>query len=51
MTAATPAATLGLSDVGALEVGRRADVVVLDNDLSLVAVLRSGRWVEPAGST
>ena len=51
MTATTPAATLGLSDVGALEAGRRADVVVLDGQLSLVAVMRAGSWVEPAGAS
>ncbi len=41
----TPAATLGLAEVGRLEPGRRGDLVVLDADLELVAVLRHGAWV------
>ncbi|SDE39712.1 N-acetylglucosamine-6-phosphate deacetylase [Blastococcus fimeti] len=46
---ATPATLLGLQDeVGALEPGRRADVLVVDERLHPVAVLRGGRQV--AGS-
>jgi N-acetylglucosamine-6-phosphate deacetylase len=41
----TPAAVMGWSDVGALEAGRRADVLVVDDALEPVRVLRSGRWV------
>jgi N-acetylglucosamine-6-phosphate deacetylase len=41
----TPAALLGLDDVGELAAGRRADVLVTDPELDPVAVLRSGRWV------
>ncbi|MEE6296672.1 N-acetylglucosamine-6-phosphate deacetylase [Georgenia wangjunii] len=37
-----PAAVLGSADVGALEVGRRADVLVTDTDLRPVRVLRAG---------
>ena len=43
--ATTPARVLGRADVGALESGRRADVVVVDGDLHPLRVLRSGRWV------
>lgn len=42
---ATPAQVLGLEDVGALEAGRRADVVVTDAELHVVAVLRRGEQV------
>jgi N-acetylglucosamine-6-phosphate deacetylase len=40
----TPARAWGLSDVGALETGRRADLVVLDDDLAVVRVMRAGAW-------
>lgn len=39
---ATPASVLGRRDVGALVVGRRADVVVTDADLRPLRVLRGG---------
>jgi N-acetylglucosamine-6-phosphate deacetylase len=42
---ATPARLLGLTDVGELAPGRRADVLVTDDELNPVAVLRAGRWV------
>jgi len=41
----TPARTLALPDVGALEAGRRADVLVVDDDLRLGSVLRAGQWL------
>ena len=41
----TPAGVLGRADLGALEPGRRADVVVVDGDLAPLAVLRAGEWV------
>lgn len=41
----TPAMVLGDPLVGALEAGRRADVVVTDSDLRAVQVLRAGRVV------
>ncbi len=39
-----PARAWGLSDVGALETGRRADLVVLDARLEVVRVMRAGAW-------
>ncbi|MGY1703501.1 N-acetylglucosamine-6-phosphate deacetylase [Geodermatophilus sp. SYSU D00697] len=47
VTATTPAAALGLSEVGALGAGRRADVVLLDRSLEVRGVLRAGAWVVP----
>jgi N-acetylglucosamine-6-phosphate deacetylase len=44
----TPAAMLGLSDVGALQPGFLADLVVLDEDLRVTRVMKAGRWVAPA---
>ena len=41
---AVPARTLGLTDRGALEVGHRADLVVLDDALQVERVMRAGRW-------
>lgn len=40
-----PARVWGLTDVGSLEPGRRADLVVLDGDLSVLRVMRAGTWV------
>ncbi len=42
---ATPARLLGRDDVGDLVPGRRADLLVTDDDLAVVAVMRAGRWV------
>jgi N-acetylglucosamine-6-phosphate deacetylase len=42
---ATPADLLGLSDVGRLAPGLRADVLVTDAELNPTAVLRAGAWV------
>jgi N-acetylglucosamine-6-phosphate deacetylase len=39
-----PARAWGLGEVGALEAGRRADLVVLDGDLEVVRVMRAGAW-------
>ena len=43
MAATTPARVLGLDDRGAIEPGRRADLVLLDDDLRVTAVLRRGQ--------
>ncbi|WP_412740913.1 N-acetylglucosamine-6-phosphate deacetylase [Krasilnikovia sp. MM14-A1259] len=46
MAATTPARALGLADqVGALEAGMRADLVVLSPDLQVKRVMRAGAWV------
>jgi N-acetylglucosamine-6-phosphate deacetylase len=46
----TPAAAWGLHDVGSLEPGRRADLVVLDADLAVTRVMRGGAWVSPSST-
>jgi N-acetylglucosamine-6-phosphate deacetylase len=50
VTATTPARTLGLADRGSLEAGRRADLVLLDSELDVIAVMRRGRWLVGAGA-
>lgn len=46
MASTTPAAVLGLSDeVGAIAPGRRADLVLLDEDLAVTAVVRAGKLI------
>jgi len=52
MAATTPAAVLGLGhQIGALAPGMRADLVVLDDDLAVTAVIRAGKLVtEPSES-
>ncbi|MBU2663193.1 N-acetylglucosamine-6-phosphate deacetylase [Actinoplanes bogorensis] len=46
MASTTPARVLGLGDeLGALEAGLRADLVVLSSDLRVKRVMRAGRWV------
>jgi N-acetylglucosamine-6-phosphate deacetylase len=43
----TPARALGIADrVGSLETGKQADLVVLDEDLRVVDVMRKGEWVD-----
>ncbi|MEV0944455.1 N-acetylglucosamine-6-phosphate deacetylase [Micromonospora wenchangensis] len=47
MVATTPARAIGLGDrVGALQPGRRADLVVLDDELNVVRVMRAGTWLD-----
>jgi N-acetylglucosamine-6-phosphate deacetylase len=46
MASTTPARALGLADqVGALEAGLRADLVVLSPDLQVKRVMRGGVWI------
>lgn len=45
--ATTPAAVLGDDRIGALEAGRRADVVLTDDDLRVLSVRRAGKIVVP----
>jgi N-acetylglucosamine-6-phosphate deacetylase len=42
---ATPAAAVGLADVGDLRAGLCADVLVVDDELRLLRVMRHGRWL------
>lgn len=44
----TPARALGLTGVGRLAPGHRADLVVLDAALAVVHVMRAGAWSSPA---
>jgi N-acetylglucosamine-6-phosphate deacetylase len=36
--------------VGAIEAGKRADLVVLDQDLRVTAVMAAGAWIDDAAS-
>ncbi|MBW8481700.1 N-acetylglucosamine-6-phosphate deacetylase [Actinomadura parmotrematis] len=46
----TPARALGLDGrIGTLEPGKRADLVVLEEDLTVARVMRGGRWTGPPG--
>ena len=44
VTSATPARALGLERVGSLGVGYDANLVVLDRDLRVAAVMVRGDW-------
>lgn len=44
MTATTPARTLGFDEIGILRPGMTADLVVLDHQLQVTAVLAHGVW-------
>jgi N-acetylglucosamine-6-phosphate deacetylase len=45
VTSTTPARVLGLEDAGMLRPGAAADLVVLDEDLQVRAVMAGGAWV------
>ena len=49
MAATTPARAVGLHDRGAIEVGRRADYLVLDADLQVLEVYKDGLRVPTGG--
>jgi len=49
MTSTTPARTLGLERVGSLRAGYAADLVVLDRDFQVCAVMVRGDWVATDG--
>lgn len=42
----TPAHVLGRAEIGSIRTGARADLVVLDEQLCVQAVLHGGRWVQ-----
>ncbi len=44
-TATTAARAQGFADVGSIEAGLRADFVVLNDDMTIGAVMRAGQWV------
>jgi N-acetylglucosamine-6-phosphate deacetylase len=46
MTSATPARALGLGRVGELRAGYAADLVALDRDLQVAAVMARGDWLQ-----
>jgi N-acetylglucosamine-6-phosphate deacetylase len=45
MTSTTPARAVGLIDVGYVRIGAQADLVVLDRDLQVSAVMARGSWL------
>lgn len=45
MASQTPAELLGLEDVGRIEPGARADLLVYSDDLELTGVMRAGEWI------
>ena len=45
MCAATPARAMGLTDRGTIAPGKRADLVVLDEQFGIARVMRGGQWL------
>ncbi|MGH8877037.1 MAG: N-acetylglucosamine-6-phosphate deacetylase, partial [Stackebrandtia sp.] len=45
MASQTPAELLGLDEIGKIEPGARADLLVYNEDLELQAVMRAGDWI------
>lgn len=46
MTSTTPARALGLDSVGSLRSGQNANLVVLDANLAVTAVMANGEWLD-----
>ncbi len=46
MASTTPAETFGWYTVGGIETGRRADLVVLDEEYQVQKVMRAGSWLD-----
>jgi N-acetylglucosamine-6-phosphate deacetylase len=46
MASTTPAQTFGWYDVGAIETGKRADLVLLDEEYAVQKVMRAGSWLD-----
>jgi N-acetylglucosamine-6-phosphate deacetylase len=47
MASTTPARVLGLAaEIGSIAAGYRADLVVLDENLDVVRVMRAGQWID-----
>jgi N-acetylglucosamine-6-phosphate deacetylase len=46
MVSTNPARVLGLTDRGTIEIGKRADLVILGSVLDVEAVMRQGEWVK-----
>jgi N-acetylglucosamine-6-phosphate deacetylase len=46
MASTTPAQAFGWYTVGALEIGKRADLVVLDEEYAVRKVMRAGEWLD-----
>jgi len=46
MASTTPAQTFGWYDVGSIENGKRADLVLLDDDYVVQKVMRAGAWLD-----
>jgi N-acetylglucosamine-6-phosphate deacetylase len=46
MASTTPAEAFGWYTVGALEIGKRADLVLLDDEYAVRKVMRAGKWLD-----
>ena len=46
MASTTPAELIGLTDVGSIAPGLRADLLVYSENLELQGVMRAGKWIE-----
>jgi N-acetylglucosamine-6-phosphate deacetylase len=46
MASTTPAQAFGWYSVGALEAGKRADLVLLDEEYAVRKVMRAGTWLD-----